>query len=883
MSARPARKAGIDAYFTAPSPPKAALPARPPLPLPDPPQHPGRPAAPTVARPAPPPRTVALLSAAVSVPPVPHDFSVAAQPHLAFSLAAAAAPNPAPHEESRHESPVTPAVRAAAGFDSPGGACVDRDGDDAAPLVAVAASTAPPLVVDVDEDIPDVPLSATKEDCAPPESPPPPPLPKPAAAAVSDGHIAAAVVADTEMSAHPVPSPPATPEPTGSAVVIVGDSPGPPAKRAPGSSTAKRLHSFFLAKPRGADKAAAGGGGGAGGPDGSGAAERAAGIGRERAGERAAKRRRAPVVLVDPWEASDIATAHVNAPPVPPAVEGRSAERAEAVALPAFVDPFWTPQYAERVAAASPVVRRGKDGRCSDAALWSQTLSRAGNAAIDALNKAHVDDLESWLAQFYTSRTASTSVEGDAAAASRRRRGCRMDVDGSESGESGDDDDVKGDDEGVDDSCQHSSRALSDWASQCDDFGAENVCLLTGPVGSGKSTIVLQAAERLGLTVLEINAMMVRTGKRVKDTVAEALATHRIGTGKRPGPAKTQNAGFNTLIVFEEVDELAEDERGFWAAIAELSAIAGTRRPIVMTANGLTPDMRATFGDLTCDADDEIARLVGSWCPPEAGDPTLHQVKHVRVQAPSTRAMYNVLRAAVRAMGVAMDKVDKRALAGLFAEGDCRAAINALQFWSLAGEGTVAGDGLVWPEGREELAAKAYTGTASVFRSLQNVSDRIRIPGQEARNLSSWADALDVISDGDAAALDPAVERLTLPRLAGDGFDISPPAWDTDSGVSFHYSLANLLSSTPDGRLVAQAVERPPGGAWGSHNVDTRSHIRRMTLLESRARASGDGGRGKGRRTTRSTAAVKPSSFSRLSDDALEALRLDNFPRLPSS
>jgi hypothetical protein len=82
---------------------------------------------------------------------------------------------------------------------------------------------------------------------------------------------------------------------------------------------------------------------------------------------------------------------------------------------------------------------------------------------------------------------------------------------------------------------------------------------------------------------------------------------------------------------------------------------------------------------------------------------------------------------------------------------------------------------------------------------------------------------------------------------------------------------------------VAQAVERPPGGAWGSHNVDTRSHIRRMTLLESRARASGDGGRGKGRRTTRSTAAVKPSSFSRLSDDALEALRLDNFPRLPSS
>ena len=137
-----------------------------------------------------------------------------------------------------------------------------------------------------------------------------------------------------------------------------------------------------------------------------------------------------------------------------------------------------------------------------------------------------------------------------------------------------------------------------------------NGLLLCGPVGSGKTAAVYAAAEEFGFKVLEVNPSRKRSGLEVLNQFGEATQSRRIGGGdeqkkpaastgiggffgkkqpsgsqQRAAPKDTQSkdAAKNTLILFEEVDVLRGEDRGFMAALAQL--VAGAKRPIVLTSN----------------------------------------------------------------------------------------------------------------------------------------------------------------------------------------------------------------------------------------------------------------------------------------------------------
>ena len=176
------------------------------------------------------------------------------------------------------------------------------------------------------------------------------------------------------------------------------------------------------------------------------------------------------------------------------------------------------------------------------------------------------------------------------------------------------------DDDTSDEECDEwddeSSGSLGTYAPLVTKRGAPaNGLLLCGPVGSGKTSAVYAAAEEFGFKVLEVNPSRKRSGLEVLSQFGEATQSRRIGGGgdeqkkqgaggiggffgKKPAPAATttsapakdtakkdtaKETARNTLILFEEVDVLRGEDRGFMAALAQL--IAGAKRPIVLTSN----------------------------------------------------------------------------------------------------------------------------------------------------------------------------------------------------------------------------------------------------------------------------------------------------------
>lgn len=657
------------------------------------------------------------------------------------------------------------------------------------------------------------------------------------------------------------------PAPSACDVVVVPDSPVKSRKRQRGGALQKPVHPFFVKKIAGAHGAEA-----AQAPPAnatarvSESAERATASVRERAAERAKKRLRSTPVEVDAWEASSIATVHVNAP----AVEGLrnggwGGGKGGDVARVELDDPFWSPRFVEgrvsEVHTVEEVAEKVGGGVVDGAALWSEVFKKAGVASLDALSEDKVDDLAEWLTPFFRKR-GKNGHGGDSGSGSQGSDGSESSC---SSGSAGGDRPYR------------FSRADSDNDEPGDDELVENVCLLTGPVGSGKTTVVQQAAKRLGLTILEINPMMMRTGRRVKEKVSESLATHRIAAGKKGAVNHTQNDGFNTLIVFEEVDLLAEDERGFWAAIAELSALAGSRRPVVMTANRMTPDMLAVFGDSSAYAT-EISDLTGSRLPEEC-EPILPLLKRISLQSPSPKSVNVSLGSVLRRAGMKVASTDKRVLTGLFAEGDCRAAINSSQFWTLPGAGSICENAILWPEAGPDLISKSHSEISSVFRSLAKVPEKLSHPEGETKTLGAWADILDCISEAEVCNFDPVVERTAFSKLAEDGLDISPPSPDTSAGTLYYYHLAYYLTSTSIAGHLQHSVVRQPASTRLSHNADVRGSMRTMASLEAQRRRSDTTRNRTSGRTTRASVCLRPSTFSRLSKDSLSEL-IRELPKL---
>ncbi|XP_076242748.1 enhanced level of genomic instability 1 isoform X2 [Calliopsis andreniformis] len=123
------------------------------------------------------------------------------------------------------------------------------------------------------------------------------------------------------------------------------------------------------------------------------------------------------------------------------------------------------------------------------------------------------------------------------------------------------------------------------------------VAVLLGPYGSGKTASVYAVAEEFGYTVLEVNASSKRSGKKLLKELEEATKSHRIKKEKTAStffnsasdevvPKKIPQ---NSLILIEDVDLIFEEDEGFISATYQLAS--NTKRPIVMTCRDVYPHL----------------------------------------------------------------------------------------------------------------------------------------------------------------------------------------------------------------------------------------------------------------------------------------------------
>jgi len=159
----------------------------------------------------------------------------------------------------------------------------------------------------------------------------------------------------------------------------------------------------------------------------------------------------------------------------------------------------------------------------------------------------------------------------------------------------------------------------------------KNAILISGPKGCGKTASVFAVAKELGFEIFEIHPGMRRSAKDIFDNVGDMAQNHLVqGVANNvltedptlsdvairveiaSGSQGTMNAFFKpergktkhrrsprknevqpqrkqakkqkqSLILFEEVDVLFEEDRGFWAGV--LAIIAQSKRPVVLTCN----------------------------------------------------------------------------------------------------------------------------------------------------------------------------------------------------------------------------------------------------------------------------------------------------------
>lgn len=158
-----------------------------------------------------------------------------------------------------------------------------------------------------------------------------------------------------------------------------------------------------------------------------------------------------------------------------------------------------------------------------------------------------------------------------------------------------------------------------------------NLLLIVGKSGTGKTASVYTAAEEAGYEVFELHPGLRRSGKDVTSSVGEMTESHLVtfdgksgDTASRdssPKPSKASVDFFRqfvkknqdqmptppssqqqpvvdltldeptqsqepkqSLVLLEEVDNLYEDDKGFWPAVVELAQ--KSKRPIILTCNG---------------------------------------------------------------------------------------------------------------------------------------------------------------------------------------------------------------------------------------------------------------------------------------------------------
>lgn len=128
----------------------------------------------------------------------------------------------------------------------------------------------------------------------------------------------------------------------------------------------------------------------------------------------------------------------------------------------------------------------------------------------------------------------------------------------------------------------------------------KNVCLLTGPIGSGKTSLVHAVARACNCKVLEINTTDKRGATALRKAIEEATQSHSsldmlkqrkaamFGMNDlvdSDGEEDEDKLSAVTVILIDEVDILYDEhgDNGFWGALADLSK--RSKCPIFLTSN----------------------------------------------------------------------------------------------------------------------------------------------------------------------------------------------------------------------------------------------------------------------------------------------------------
>ncbi|KAI4555908.1 hypothetical protein MJT46_014531 [Ovis ammon polii x Ovis aries] len=179
---------------------------------------------------------------------------------------------------------------------------------------------------------------------------------------------------------------------------------------------------------------------------------------------------------------------------------------------------------------------------------------------------------------------------------------------------------------------QEDSLDSRDFKGSSDDEEENRLCntvLITGPTGVGKTAAVYACAQELGFKIFEVNASSQRSGRQILSQLKEATQSHQVdkqgvnsqkpcffnsyNIGRSPriknsfeqkqiiqtkstnttnsnvkefGAEEPNRKNATSLILFEEVDVIFEEDAGFLNAIKTF--MATTKRPVILTTSDPT-------------------------------------------------------------------------------------------------------------------------------------------------------------------------------------------------------------------------------------------------------------------------------------------------------